>query len=85
MSLYGWVFVEKRYIAIEEMSGFFVGFVHGPLLQFGNLCRVVFWIVTYLGVGFAVQVDRGDCGVFGVNFGQTECGFGGFGVEHQEE
>jgi hypothetical protein len=84
LCLYGGVFVEEGYVAVEEASGFFVGFVHGPLLQFGDLCRVVFLIVTYLGVGFAVQVDGGNCGVFGVNFGQAECGFGGFSVEHHE-
>ena len=40
------VFDEEGYVAVEEVSGFFVGFVHGPLLQFRHLCLVVFLIVT---------------------------------------
>ncbi len=85
MWLNGGVFVQEGYVAVEEVSGFFVWLVHRPLLQFGHLCRVVFLIVTDLGVGFVVLVDRGNWGVLGVDFGQAECGFSGFsGVEHEE-
>ena len=83
--LNGRVFVQEGYFAVEEVSGFFVRLVHRPLLQFGHLCRVIFFIVTDLSVGFAVQVDRRNCGLLGVDFGQAECGFGGFGgVEHEK-
>lgn len=85
LCLDGRIFVQKGYVAVEEASGFFVGLVHRPLFQFGHLCRVFFFIVTDLGVGFAVQVDRRNCGVLGVDFGQAECGFSGFGGEEHEE
>ena len=68
-------------MGVLGVTRFFGGFVHGPLLKFGDLSSVIFLDIVNFGMGSVIISTGIEC-EFGVNFGQSESQLRGFGGEH---